>query len=109
LNQLLEFSVGISGKLDPSEFLPNVSLESLKVGETEEKYPVITIRQRTGISDVKFKIESSTDLLNWSSVNRVLILTEDLKNRTMLRSYRDSQPYEDNVSRFFRVRVSSKL
>ena len=109
MNQLLAFSIGLSEKLDPSAFLPNVSLESLQVGETEEIYPVISIRQRTGIADVKFEIESSTDLLNWSPANGVLILTEDLKNLTMLRTYRDSEPYKDNVNRFFRVRVSSSL
>ena len=109
LNQLLAFSIGLSKKLDPSTFLPNVYLESLQVGETEEIYPVISIRQRTGIADVKFEIESSTDLLNWSSANGVLILTQDMKNRTMLRTYRDSKPYKDNVNRFFRVRVSSNL
>ena len=109
LNQLLAFSIGLSEKLDPSTFLPNVSLQSLQVGETEEIYPVISIRQRTGIADVKFEIESSTDLLNWSPTNGVLILTQDLKNSTMLRTYRDSKPYKDNVNRYFRVRVSSNL
>ncbi|MDA7605456.1 hypothetical protein N8631_01615, partial [Verrucomicrobiales bacterium] len=103
------FSIGLSEKLDPSTFLPNVSLQSLQVGETEEIYPVISIRQRTGIADVKFEIESSTDLLNWSPTNGVLILTQDLKNSTMLRTYRDSKPYKDNVNRYFRVRVSSNL
>ena len=63
LSNLIEYALGLDPNADDSASLPT----SLFVEEGGDTYLALSIRRQTGLTDVVLSIETSTDLLDWTT------------------------------------------
>ncbi|MGK0189408.1 MAG: hypothetical protein ACI9R3_005225 [Verrucomicrobiales bacterium] len=108
ISNFLEFAL-LSPPLETStHLLPDAQVQGVEINGTTDIFLTFSFRRNPGAPEIKYSVESSSDLQTWESTDQMIIISSALTgDGSETVTYRSSQPIEASVSLYVRLRVAN--